>query len=97
MFHICHAISYICNHLLYPVVENSLYTKQCVDHTDNTTKVPGYGSHVHTVFDTVPTLPLYIEVCPVLILSAYCVGVTHPILVFSLTILKLRGPGWHSD
>jgi len=39
------------------------------------------------VFDTVPALPLYIVVCAVFILGVYCVGVTHPILVFSLTIL----------
>jgi hypothetical protein len=72
------------------MVENSLYTKHCVGHTDNTTELPGYGSHVLIVFDTVPTLPLYVVVCAALILGAYCVGVTHPILVFSLPILKLQ-------
>ena len=54
--------------------------EQCVSHTDNTTKFPGYGSHVHTIFDAVATLPLHIVVCGVLcklklIVSANCVDV----------------------
>ena len=34
-------------------------TMQFASHIDNTTELPGYGSHVHTIFDTVATLPLY--------------------------------------
>jgi len=54
-----------CCSLLYRVGQESLYTKQCVSHTDNTAKFPGYGSHVRTIFDTVVTLPLYVLVCAV--------------------------------
>ena len=56
-------------------------TKQFASHIDNTTELPDYGSHVHTIFDTVATLPLYTVVCAVLrkiklTLSSYCVPCT---------------------
>jgi len=63
-------------------------TKQFASHIDNATEIPGYGSHIHTIFDTVTTLPLYTVVhavvCKIkLTLGSYCVGVqwllTHPV------------------
>jgi len=51
--------------MLYRVGQESPYTKQCVSHSDNTTKFPGYGCHVRIIFDTVVILPLYVVVCAV--------------------------------
>jgi hypothetical protein len=55
-------------------------TKQFASHLDNTTELPVYGSHIHIIFDTVATLPLYTVVCAVLCkikltLGSYYVGV----------------------